>query len=165
MTARTVLGPHGYSRPPYGSFAGKPTFAPSRTYTQTFTVLGPHAYSRPPYASFAAKQAATIAPAVGMLSGGKVKRWWEELLEEYRAKYPRPSPAKKAVAARRQVKELVEEAILGGLLTELNPVAEIAAKAMVAPGLAETLEYAEKLKAYLAEMEDEEEAILLLLET
>lgn len=58
MTATTVLGPGGYSRPPYGSFAGKPPSS-GRVYTQQFTVLGPNGYSRPPYGSFAGRTPAT----------------------------------------------------------------------------------------------------------
>lgn len=57
----TVLGPNGFSRPPYGSFAGKPASS-GRAYTQPFTVLGPNGYSRPPYASFTGKPAS--APSV-----------------------------------------------------------------------------------------------------
>jgi hypothetical protein len=46
----SVLGPGGYPRPPYGSFAGK-----GRQFTEVFTVLGPQGVPRPPYGSFAGK--------------------------------------------------------------------------------------------------------------
>lgn len=96
------------------------------------------------------------------------KRWWEELLEEYAARYPQaePSRAKRAVVARRQVKESVEEAISAGLLTEFNiEVVEVAAKAMTAPTVKEAMEYAARAQALIDGMfeEDEEEAILLLM--
>jgi len=52
----TVLGPGGYSRPPWGSFAGKPAASTaSKSYTQPFTVLGPGGYPRPPWGIFAGK--------------------------------------------------------------------------------------------------------------
>lgn len=52
----TVLGPGGYSRPPYGSFAGKPGGGGgSKVYTQQFSVLSPRGGPRPPYGSFAGK--------------------------------------------------------------------------------------------------------------
>ena len=128
MTARTVLGPHGYSRPPYGSFAGK------TPQVSTVTAVAGWVGRRPP-----------------------TKRWWEELLEEYQAKYPRPpSKAKRAVAARRQVEERVEEAIADGLLTEFKPeMAEVVAKAMTAPTIKEALEYSAKAKAYINRMYEE----------
>lgn len=53
----SVLGPGGYSRRPYGSFAGKIAFVPSRTFVQTITKLGPAGYSRPPYGLFGGKVA------------------------------------------------------------------------------------------------------------
>lgn len=62
MATVTVLGPGGYPRPPYGSFAGKPAAAgDSKSYTQQFSVLGPGGYPRPPYASFSGKQPAKAA--------------------------------------------------------------------------------------------------------
>lgn len=51
MSVVTQLGPQGYSKPPYGSFAGKA----SSKGTGKFTVLGPGGFSRPPYGSFAGK--------------------------------------------------------------------------------------------------------------
>ncbi len=59
MAAVSVLGPGGYPRAPYGSFAGKPASSGGRVYTQTFSVLGPGGYPRPPYASFAGKTPAS----------------------------------------------------------------------------------------------------------
>lgn len=55
MAVKTVMGPAGAPmRPPYGSFAGKPPFTPSRG--GHFTVMGPAgAPMRPPYGSFAGK--------------------------------------------------------------------------------------------------------------
>lgn len=53
----TVLGPHAYARPPYGSFSGKPA---SSGRSGRFSVLGPHGYSRPPYASFAGKPTSNV---------------------------------------------------------------------------------------------------------
>lgn len=50
MTTVSVLGPGGYPKAPYGSYAGKPV-PPSVRYS----VLGPGGYPRPPYASFAGK--------------------------------------------------------------------------------------------------------------
>lgn len=58
----SVLGPGGYPRPPYGSFAGKiAATGGSKVYTQTFSVLGPGGYPRPPYSS---ARFATKIPAV-----------------------------------------------------------------------------------------------------
>ena len=109
----------------------------------------------------------TRVPVLGGLIGGRPsKRWWEELLEEYKARYPQePSHAKKAVAARKQVKEVVEEAIAFGLLDQFNPIVEVAAQATTAPKLADALAYAAKVQVAIDQMwdEDEEETILLLL--
>lgn len=56
MAAVSVLGPGGYPKAPYGSFAGKiAATGGSKVYTQTFSVLGPGGYPRPPYGSFAGK--------------------------------------------------------------------------------------------------------------
>ena len=52
MAVVTVLGPGGYPRPPYASFAGKVFVKP---YTRTFTVLSPGGYPRPPYGDFGQK--------------------------------------------------------------------------------------------------------------
>lgn len=63
----TRLGPGGYSRPPYGSFAGKPQVADSKAFSRNFTVLGLGGYSRPLWASFAGRLPAAIVmpPRVG----------------------------------------------------------------------------------------------------
>ena len=50
----TILGPGGYPKPLYGSFAGKPAAMSGH-----FTVLGPGGYPEPPYASFAGKTPTT----------------------------------------------------------------------------------------------------------
>jgi hypothetical protein len=60
MATYTVLGPGGYSRPPYASFSGKPF----NRVGGPFSVLGPHGYSRPPYASFAGKVASSVGPSI-----------------------------------------------------------------------------------------------------
>ena len=58
----TVLGPGGYPRRPYGSFAGKTAFVALKGLV---TVLGPGGYPRPPYASFAGKTPAVVIVADG----------------------------------------------------------------------------------------------------
>jgi hypothetical protein len=50
MAAITVLGPGGYPKPRYGSFAGRVPSVP-----RIVSVLGPGGYPRPPYGSFAGK--------------------------------------------------------------------------------------------------------------
>lgn len=53
MAAVSILGPSGYPKEPYGSFAGKPASAGKGL----VSVLGPQGVPRPPYASFAGKVA------------------------------------------------------------------------------------------------------------
>ena len=162
-----VHGPGAYPKPPYGSFAGKPaTSGDSKSFVQNFTSLSPGGYPKSLYGNFAGKNPQAALPKVGFIGGKPSKRWWEELLEEYKARYPKePSQAKKAVAARRRVEEVVEEAIAFGLLDQFNPIVEVAAQAMTAPKLGDALEYTAKVQAAIQRLwdEDEEEAILLLL--
>jgi hypothetical protein len=85
MTQTSVLGPQGYSRPPYGDFSGKPADTGSRA--GPFSTLGPGGYSRSPYASFAGKPADTGA-VLGGGAGVKIfaqnfsRKRWKELLAE-----------------------------------------------------------------------------------
>jgi hypothetical protein len=51
----SILGPGGYPKAPYASFAGKPG-----TTKPVVSVLGPGGYPRPPYGSFAGKSAAMV---------------------------------------------------------------------------------------------------------
>lgn len=49
MAAISILGPGGYSKEPYGSFAGKVASV------RIVSVLGPQGVPRPPYGSFGGK--------------------------------------------------------------------------------------------------------------
>lgn len=61
MTQITRLGLSGFTRPPYGSFAGKAESEEpaSPRYISQVTRMGLSGFSRPPYGSFAGKEEAT----------------------------------------------------------------------------------------------------------
>lgn len=104
----TRPGPGGYSRPPYGSFAGKPqSSADSRTFVRNFTVLGLGGYSRPLWASFAGRlpAAVVVPPRVGW-PGHRIKR--EEL--ERRLKEQRDNTFGRRRWAELKALEAAEEA-------------------------------------------------------
>lgn len=70
MSAVSRLGPGGYPRPPYGSFAGKNSSP--RPYIEPISVLGPGGYPRPPYGSFN-KGPTPPPPTLPTGGGGKRK--------------------------------------------------------------------------------------------
>lgn len=173
MALVTVLGPGGFSRPPYASFSGKPPFTPSRSYTQTFTVLSALGVSHPPE-TFTAKPPFVPPAKTGGAGwfpewdGRKRKRWFEELQEEYSARWLRenpapPSPAKGAVKARKLAKKLVEEAKEGYLEEEnAKRVIELSVAVERSSKLVDTLKYAEQLQTHIKRMLDEEEEELMM---
>jgi hypothetical protein len=174
MTLRTVLGPGGYPRPPYGSFSGK-SGATGRQFTQVFTVLGPLGVSRPPQ-SFAGKVPTVTAKKAGWFpEWGEEKRWWEELQEEYREAYAKanpdklPSRAKRAVKVRDEIQRLAEKAVVGGLLSLLDApkVAELVVKTEYAESAVEAIKRADETRKYIEKLirdrEDEDDIEMLVM--
>jgi hypothetical protein len=175
----SVLGPGGYPRPPYGSFAGKIAAIPGRTFTQTFSVLGPGAYPRPPYGSFAGKVASvTPPPVVGIDSGGIGSGYfsrgqWHLLKKKWREEEEILARAAEAQGKERKALERAasETARVRGQadyqyeeqLTRLqNALAGAIGASTVATAISQANEAVRIAKAIQAEI-DEEEAIAFLM--
>ena len=178
----TVLGPGGYSRPPYASFAGKPfSSGDHKSFVQNFSVLGPGGYPKELYGSFAGKTAqeeSTVSGADGPpwhLTQKELKRLlhYREELAEIQKAYD--------LKRRRDVEELLRDVNLAAgriqdepelIFEEPEFIPAIEKRILALPQLPKKSLYNLDLRelkrtidinAWERELEDDEESLMLLL--
>lgn len=174
MATVSVLGPGGYSRPPYGSFAGKPTSTSGPKGTGDFTVLGPSGLPRPPYAGFGGKTAAPVNVGIdagSSISGGYFsrKRWHAIVAareaEKRALKAKNRKVARQAAEAIHEAREHAEAAAESERIdTALQGLVATATQTTTTAGtLRQLREIADHIARLRYELEDDDEAVTLLL--